>query len=157
MHFCHKYNLVPPSPRRPGYIFFRFLMARPLPRGCRLRRHTDGFAPLDKLPPAGPGAKGPEVHTHYSQTAEFFRVGEGGLLRVGEGGPPRVGEGGLPRGISGFGPIDPTKIFRAQKKSGFGSMDPTKILRGTPLPTRGDHTTMAQTARICSTLGNFFV
>ena len=42
--------------------FSTFLMARPLQRGSRLRRHTDGFAPLDKLLPAGNGAKGPEVY-----------------------------------------------------------------------------------------------
>ena len=34
-------------------FFFKFLIARPLPRACRLRRDTDGFAPLDKLHPAG--------------------------------------------------------------------------------------------------------
>ena len=59
--FCKKKNLI----------------ARPLPRSCRLRRDTAGFAPLDRLHPAGPGAKGPEVHPHYSQTVGFFLVGEG--------------------------------------------------------------------------------
>ena len=72
-------------------------MARPLPRGCRLRRHTDGFAPLDKLPPAGPG------HTHYSQTLEFSLVGEGGgLLRVGKGGSTTGGVFGGASGVRGF-------------------------------------------------------
>ena len=94
------------------------MKARPLPRACRLLRDTVGFAPLDKLHPAGPGAKCPEVHPHYSQTVGFFLVGEGGLLRVGEGVYylPRVGEGGPPREKSGFGPFDLTKIFEPKKK-----------------------------------------
>ena len=45
---------------------------------------------------AGPGAKGPKVHPHYSQTVEFFLLEEEGLLRVREGVPTRR-EGGLPR------------------------------------------------------------
>ena len=39
----------------------QFLKARPLPRSSRLRRHTNGFAPLDNPHPTGHGAKGPEV------------------------------------------------------------------------------------------------
>ena len=72
----------------PGDPFFPSIRSD----GTVFRRAPQGGGV--KLHPAGPGAKGPEVHPHYSQTVRFSLVGEGGgLLRVGEGGLLRVGEG----------------------------------------------------------------